>query len=286
MLRAMSPYLKSLWLQETTTIRVNHGSCNGPFRYSQDQLVLFFLIMGYIHHDLALTQNYTSLWESPLSAGILHWMLAANRVPFSQDPSHHQALSELAETFGTAQPPLSLIFPLLLPLLLTVFLRTCLSQNQLSGDPVSCWSVFIFAIYVLTQCLWVKLRIDTLPFQSRTSSALQEGGACFIPLHCNNTHFSFVPPLLPTRGVDSSPPPNGEGSKKFFFDIWINSKRKWVVCLCLNHPVFTWQSRHLPCLWPSTSGRPAHSSRTQCRHSQVVGALRLFATVFLKPHPY
>lgn len=48
------------------------------------------------------------------------------------------------------------------------------------------------------------------------------------------------------------PHPKIERSQKNF-DIWINSKRKLVVCLYLNHPVFDWQSLHLLCLWPSTS---------------------------------
>jgi hypothetical protein len=53
----------------------------------------------------------------------------------------------------------------------------------------------------------------------------------------------------------------------------------------LKNPWLTWQSLHLPCLWPSTSGRHAHTFRTQCR-SQVVSALRLVATILLEPSPY
>lgn len=85
---------------------------------------------------------------------------------------------------------------------------------------------------------------------------------CRSRLPCKNTLpiCSSASSCLPTRDVPSPPPRNGEESKFInIFDIWINSRRKLVERFCGKHPSLTWQSRHVPCLWPSTLGRHTHT---------------------------
>lgn len=123
---------------------LSHSDCRGQqqsglIMEAAVGLLFSFLTMGNISYYLTLTQNYASLWESPLSkekllsADILHWMLAENRSPFPKS-SHHQAVVEFAGTFGAAPAPLVFrVSRFCFLCSLTVFLRPCLSQNLFSG---------------------------------------------------------------------------------------------------------------------------------------------------------